>query len=221
MEEKRPARYRDGARAAAPLALGAFMFGVSFGILAEAAGMGPLAPIAMSLTTFGGAAQFAAVSIIDAGGGVAAAVVAAILLNARYIPISISVAPAFEGGLLARALRAQLIVDESWALSQRAPGRFDLRMLTGAGLVFYAAWNVGTLLGAVGGEALGDPENIGLDAAFPALFLALLAPQLRSRRPVAAALLAAAIALALVPVTPAGIPIIAASAAALLGWRSR
>jgi 4-azaleucine resistance transporter AzlC len=212
-------RLRDGARAIAPLTIAAAAFGVSFGVLAEAADMGAVAPIVMSATTFAGSAQFAAASILDDGGSVAAAVTAAVLLNARYAPISISVAPGFEGSTLRRLLESQLIVDESWAISHRGGGRFDYRVLLGAGLLLYPCWVGGTALGAIGGEVLGDPNELGLDAAFPALFLALLYPMLRSRTAVAAALGGAAIALALTPFVPAGVPIIAAAAVCLAGWK--
>jgi 4-azaleucine resistance transporter AzlC len=212
-------RYRDGARAVAPIAVAALAFGVTFGVLARKAGMEAVAALTMSATTFAGSAQFAAASILGAGGGVAAAVAAAALLNARYAPISISVAPEFGGGPLRRLVESQLIVDESWALSRRSDGRYDRRLLVGAGLVLYACWVGGTAVGAAGGEALGDPESLGLDAAFPALFLALLVPQVRTRGALAAAVAGTAIALALVPVAPAGVPILAAGAACLLGWR--
>jgi 4-azaleucine resistance transporter AzlC len=215
----RAARYRDGARAIAPIAVAAVTFGVSFGVLAGSAGMDALAATVMSATTFAGSAQFAVASILGASGGVAAAVLAATLLNARYAPISVSVAPLFEGGRLRRLLESQLIVDESWAVSRRADGRFDHKLLVGAGLVLYASWVGGTALGALGGEALGDPADLGLDAAFPALFLALLVPQVRTRRVLAAALLGGGVALLLLPLTPAGVPIIAAAAACLIGWR--
>jgi 4-azaleucine resistance transporter AzlC len=213
-------RLRDGARAIAPLTIAAAAFGLSFGVLAEAAGMGSVAPIVMSATTFAGSAQFAAASILDDGGSVAAAVTAAVLLNARYAPISISVAAGFRGSLLRRFLESQLIVDESWAVSHRGSGRFDHRVLLGAGLLLYPCWVGGTALGVLGGELLGDPNDLGLDAAFPALFLALLYPMLSSRRAVAAALGGAAVALALTPLTPPGVPIIAAAALCLIGWRS-
>jgi 4-azaleucine resistance transporter AzlC len=212
-------RYRDGARAIAPIAVAAVTFGVSFGVLAGSAGMDALAATVMSATTFAGSAQFAVASILGASGGIAAAVLAATLLNARYAPISVSVAPLFEGGTLRRVLESQLIVDESWAVSRRSDGRFDRKLLVGAGLVLYVSWVGGTALGALGGEALGDPADLGLDAAFPALFLALLVPQVRTRRALAAALLGAAVALLLLPFTPAGVPIIAAAAACLVGWR--
>jgi 4-azaleucine resistance transporter AzlC len=212
-------RLRDGARAIAPLTVAAAAFGVSFGVLAEAAGMGAVAPIVMSATTFAGSAQFAAASILDDGGRVAAAVAAAVLLNARYAPISISVAPVFKGSTLERFFESQLIVDESWAVSHRGGGRFDQRVLLGAGLLLYPCWVGGTALGALGGELLGDPNELGLDAAFPALFLALLYPMLRSRRTITAALAGAALALALTPFTPPGVPIIAAAAVCVAGWK--
>jgi predicted branched-subunit amino acid permease len=94
-------------------------------------------------------------------------------------------------------------------------------MLVGAGFLLYLAWIAGTAVGALGGEVLADPEALGLDAAFPALFLALLVPQVRDRRTLAAAVAGAAIALALTPFAPAGVPIIAASAACLLGLSRR
>jgi 4-azaleucine resistance transporter AzlC len=215
----RAARYRDGARAIAPIAVAAVTFGASFGVLAGSAGMDALAATVMSATTFAGSAQFAVASILGASGGIAAAVLAATLLNARYAPISVSVAPLFEGGRIRRLLESQLIVDESWAVSRRPDGRFDHKLLVGAGLVLYVSWVGGTALGAIGGEALGDPADLGLDAAFPALFLALLVPQVRTRRALAAALLGGAVALVLLPFTPAGVPIVAAAGACLIGWR--
>lgn len=149
------------------------------------------------------------------------AIVAATLLNARYAPISVSVAPVFVGGRLRRLFESQLIVDESWAMSRRTDGRYDRRLLVGAGLVLYLCWVGGTVIGALAGDALGDPASLGLDAAFPALFLAILVPQVRSRRALAAAVLGGTIALALVPVAPAGVPIVAASAVCLIGWGQR
>jgi 4-azaleucine resistance transporter AzlC len=215
-----PGRYRDGARKIAPIGVAAFAFGASFGVLARASGIQSVEAIVMSATTFAGSAQFAAASILGAGGGVVSAIVAATLLNARYAPISVSMAPAFEGGVDRRLLESQLIVDETWALSRRADGAFDRRLLVGAGLVLYPCWVIGTALGAIVGDALADPEDLGLDAAFPALFLALLVPQVRSRQALAAAVLGGTIALVLLPLSPAGVPIVAASAACLIGWRS-
>jgi 4-azaleucine resistance transporter AzlC len=210
---------REGARRVAPLVIPAAAFGISFGVLAVAAGMGTLAPIVMSATTFAGSGQFAAASILDEGGAVAAAIAAAVLLNSRYVPIGISVAPVFRGPPWRRVVEGQLIVDESWAISNRGDGRYDRGLLLGAGLVLYPCWVLSTTLGAVAGDLLGDPETLGLDAAFPALFLALLVPQLRTRRAVAAAVGGAAVALALVPIAPAGLPIVAAAGVCLIGWK--
>jgi branched chain amino acid efflux pump len=212
--------YADGARAVAPLAVAAFSFGAAFGVLAETAGMGTVAPIVMSATTFAGAAQFAAASVLDEGGSVVAAVAAAVLLNARYAAISLAIAPAFTGGRVRRLLESQLIVDESWAVSQVGGGRIDRRVLVGAGLALFPFWVGGTALGVFFGDVLGDPERLGLDAAFPALFLALLAGQLVSRKAVFAAVAGGLVALVLLPLTPPGVPVVAASAVCLVGlWR--
>jgi len=205
---------------ALPLAAVVGVFGISFGVLAAGTpAFGALAALAMSATTFAGSAQFAAITVLASGGQLLPAVVTAVLLNLRYIPIGISVAPSLHGGRLQRFLQAQLVVDESWVVSARAGGRFDVRVLVVVGLTLYAAWLIGTAVGVITGAALGDPNRLGLDGAFPALFLALLAPQLRNRRAIGSALLGGAIALILVPFAPAGLPIIAAASAALIGLR--
>jgi 4-azaleucine resistance transporter AzlC len=211
-------RYRDGAKKIAPIGIAAFAFGVSFGVLAKASGIASAEAIVMSATTFAGSAQFAVASILGAAGGVASAIVAATLLNARYAPISVSVAPVFVGGPIRRLLESQLIVDESWAMSRREDGRYDRKLLVGAGLVLYPSWVGGTVIGALAGDALGDPAALGLDAAFPALFLAILVTQVHDRQALGAAVLGGLIALVLLPFTPAGVPIVAAAAACLLGW---
>jgi branched chain amino acid efflux pump len=212
-------RYLEGMRAIAPIGVASFAFALSFGVLARAAGMGSAAPIAMSMTTFGGSAQFAVASLLDAGGAAAAAIVAAVMLNARYIPIGISVASSFEGPAWRRLLQAQLIVDESWAVALKRRGGFDVRVLLGAGALLYVTWVSGTVVGVLVGKAIGDADKLGLDAAFPALFLALLVPQIKGRLELEAALLGGGIALLLIPFTPAGVPIVAGAAACLLGWR--
>jgi 4-azaleucine resistance transporter AzlC len=212
-------QYRDGARKVAPIAVAAFAFALSFGVLAPTSGIETLEAIVMSATTFAGSAQFAAASILGVGGGVVSAIVAATLLNARYAPISVSVAPIFVGSPARRLLESQLIVDESWALSKRPDGRYDRRLLVGGGLLLYVCWVGGTAVGVLAGDALGDPSELGLDAAFPALFLAILVTQVHSRLELAAAVLGGVIALALLPAAPAGVPIIAAAAACLIGWR--
>lgn len=224
MDLSPPIRFelRRGAVTAVPLAIAVGLFGVSFGVLSvSTGGMGALPAIAMSATTFAGSAQFAAASIVSGGGQPIAAIAAGLLLNARYLPIGVSVARFLFGGPIQRFVQAQLVVDESWAIASRGGGTFDAHRLVGAGIVLWLAWVAGTIIGVIGGEALGDPAALGLDAAFPALFLALLIPQLIGRREVAAAVLGAGIAIALVPVTPAGVPIIAAAGAALIGLLRR
>ncbi|MBA2266663.1 MAG: AzlC family ABC transporter permease [Chloroflexi bacterium] len=209
---------RRGAVTAIPLAIAVGLFGVSFGVLSvSTGGIGALPAIVMSASTFAGSAQFAAASIVAGGGQPIAAIAAAILLNARYLPIGVSIARSLPGGPLRRFLGAQLVVDESWAIASSGEGRFDGHRLIGAGIVLWLAWLGGTVVGVLGGDALGDPASLGLDAAFPALFLALVVQQLASRQAVAVALLGAAIAIALVPFTPPGVPIIAAAGAALMG----
>jgi 4-azaleucine resistance transporter AzlC len=204
-----------GMRAIAPIAIAAFAFGASFGILARDAGMGVVPPIVMSFTTFAGSAQFAAASVLESGGAVTAAIAAAILLNLRYLAIGMSVAPSLRGGPLRRLGEAQLAVDESWAVSQR-DGRVDRDRMVGAGLVLMVAWCGGTVAGVFGGGALGDPEDYGLDAMFPALFLALLVGQLTSPRARIAAIAGGLIALTLTPVVPPGLPIVAAAGGAVI-----
>ena len=213
---------RSGAVTALPLAVAVGLFGVSFGVLsASGGGMGFLPAVVMSATTFAGSAQFAVASVLGSGGSPAAAIAAALLLNARYLPIGVSVARFLTGTAAMRFLKSQLVVDESWAIASRGGGQFDAGRLIGAGIVLWLAWVGGTLVGAVGGEALGDPAALGLDAAFPALFLALLVTQLRSREAVVAALIGAVLSVALVPITPPGVPIVAAAAGALVGLLRR
>jgi 4-azaleucine resistance transporter AzlC len=222
--------YREGARAVVPLAIAVLGFGLSFGVLALAAGLGPVAAIVFSTTTFAGSAQFAAVSVLRAGGSAFTAIVAALLLNARYVPIGITVAPWIQGGFWHRLLHAHLIVDESWAIASEGGGRWNPKVLLAAGLGVWVAWVAGTIGGVLFGDLVGDPSRFGLETAFPALFLALLWPQVAGesatggserrpagRRPLAAALLGAAIALVLTPFTPVGVPIVAASLACLIG----
>jgi 4-azaleucine resistance transporter AzlC len=213
--------YADGARRVAPLALATVIDGLTFGVLATSAGFGALPALVMSATTFAGSAQFAAASLLGAGGGVVAAVTTAVLLNTRAILMGISVAPALRGGRLWRFLTAQLITDETWAIGQVERGRWDRRLIVGAGLTMYAGWVGGTTLGLAGAGLIEDPRRFGLDAAFCAVFLAVLTLQLKTRRAWIAALGGAAVALALVPVAPQGVPIVAAGGVALAGGLRR
>jgi 4-azaleucine resistance transporter AzlC len=204
-----------------PYALAGGVLALSFGVLAREAGFSALGAMVMSAIVFAGSAQFAAISIIAAGGGVGAAIGAAALMNSRFLPMGIALAPSLQGSALRRALQGQAVVDASWAMANQGEGRFDRHFLFGASAVQYVTWLGGTAVGAFGGDALGDPRTLGLDAIFPAFFLALLLPELRDARSRGVALAGALIALALVPVAPPGVPVLAASAAALAGLKRR
>lgn len=211
--------YLAGAKAALPFALATVVLGVSFGVLARSLGWGALAPIAFSVAAFSGSAQFVSASVLGAGGGVATAVMAAVFLNARFGPMGVAVAPYLKGGPLRRALEGQAIVDASWALASRGDGRFDREFMIGATAPQVVAWIGGTIIGALGGDFIGDPERLGLDVVFPAFFLALLVDELRGARAITAASVSCVVALALVPFAPPGVPVIASCVAALIGLR--
>jgi 4-azaleucine resistance transporter AzlC len=209
-----------GVRAGLPFVLPTLAIGMSFGVLAEPV-IGAAAAIAMSFLVFGGAAQFASVSVLAAGGSLAAAVSAGVLINARFLPMGLALAPSLRGGRRRRALEGQAMVDASWALASSGDGRFDRELMIGATIPQALSWWGGTIAGVFAGSALGDPQALGLDAIFPAFYLALLAEELRNRTALTSALLGAAIALCLVPVAPPGVPVVAAAAAALIGIRGR
>lgn len=196
------------------------VFGVSFGVLGVASGLSVAMTCALSALVFAGGAQFAAVGVVAAGGSPLAAVVSGLLLNTRYAAFGLTVAPLLGRGLPERLVGAHLVIDESVALALTRKDRRAARRvfwLTGGAL--FVVWNAATLFGAVAGTALGDPEALGLDAAFPAGFLALLMPQLATTRARVAALSGGLIALVLLPLTPPGVPIVAAALGALLALR--
>jgi 4-azaleucine resistance transporter AzlC len=209
---------RPGLRKGLPLVLPTFAGGIAFGVLAEPV-MGSVAPIVMSLIVFSGAAQFAALTVLTAGGGVVAAVAAGMLMNGRWLPMGLAVGPYLKGRPWRRSLESLALVDASFALARRADGTFDRGILIGSTIPQYAAWVTGTAAGVFGGAILSDPLAFGVDAMFPAFFAVLLAGEARSRETIAAAALGGLIALSLMPFTPAGVPVLAAAAAALLGLR--
>lgn len=187
--------------------------GVAFGVLAAGAGLSPAKAVTMSLLVFTGASQFAAVSVVAAGGSIGAALGSAALLalrNGLYGPV---VARWFQGTSTQGGLAiSQLIIDESAAVgaAQVEPGDQRRGFLAG-GLAVFVCWAAGTLLGALGGSALGGPERWGLDAAFPAAMVALLWPHLAFRPGRVVALAAALVTVATLPVLPAGLPILLAA----------
>jgi 4-azaleucine resistance transporter AzlC len=170
----------------------------------------------MSVVAFTGASQFTFVSVIGAGGSPAAALAPALLLAARNTLYGISLTSVLTGSVARRSLLAQGVIDETTAMAhaQSTPAAkrraFDL-----TAVLLFVAWNLGTAAGALAGQGLGNPQDLGLDAIFPAVFLALLAPQVRHTDARRAALAGALVALALVTFVPAGVPIIAAGVVAI------
>jgi 4-azaleucine resistance transporter AzlC len=213
--------FRAGFRAGVPFGIVSFVLSLSFGVLALKAGFSAVGAIVMSAIVFAGSAQFAAISILAGGGGVGAAVAAAALMNSRFLPMGVALAPSLPGGWAKRAAQGQTVVDSSWAMASLGEGRFDRWFLFGATVPQYVMWVAGTVAGAVGGDLLGDTDRLGLDAVYPAFFLSLLFAEMRDGRSRGVALAGALIALALVPFAPAGIPVLAASVAALAGLRRR
>ena len=203
------------------LGLAVGVFGISFGVLAVASGLTAAQACVMSLLVFTGASQFAVVGVIGAGGSTAAALGSALLLAARNGAYGLSLSSSLPGRLPTRLAAAHLVIDESTAMStaQRTP-EAKRTGFWAAGAAVFVFWNIGTLLGALGGDAIGDPARYGLDAAFPAGFVALVVPHLRSLEGRLAAAIGVAVALVLVPVAPAGVPVLAASVAVLLGLRT-
>jgi 4-azaleucine resistance transporter AzlC len=213
-------RLQAGIRRGLPFGVAVFAIAVSFGVLARPV-MGAVAPIVMSIVVFSGAAQFGALAILAAGGGTGAAIAAGVLLNARYLAMGLALAPSLRGRPLSRAAFALAVVDASWAAASNRDGTFDPWYMVGATVPQYPAWVLGTVVGVLAGSALGDPRALGLDALFPAFFVGLLFEEMRGRRKLAAAGGGAGIALALTPLAPPGLPILAAAMAALAASRMR
>jgi 4-azaleucine resistance transporter AzlC len=212
----RPTYLRDGIVLGAAVGL----FGVTFGVLAVAAGLTTLQACAMSLLVFTGASQFALVGVVGSGGSIAAALASSLLLASRNGIYGLALHPHLRGTIARRLLGAQFIIDEStaMALGQREEGHAEPAFWV-AGLSVFVFWNLGTLAGAVGGNALGDPNQWGLDAAFPAGFIVLMRPHIVRRAGRIAAVAGALIALVSIPILPAGAPIVVgALGAAVALW---
>ena len=192
------------------------MVGVSFGVVAAGKGI-PVEKIqVMSLTVFAGGSQFVLVGGV--GSGIAAAVVAGLVLNARHVAFGLSLAPVLDGPLWRRALSSQIVIDEStvYALAQPEP-RLARQGFYAVGVFLFIAWQVGSVIGALAGEAI-DYKAFGVDAAFPAGLLAMLGPQLNTRSARLAAVLGAAIAVAATPLLPRGAPMLVAALGGLIAF---
>ena len=197
------------------------VFAIVFGVGAVSAGGTVLQACVMSLLVFTGASQFSAVSVVDSGGSTASALGSAMLLAARNGVYGLTMARDLDGPLAAPSRRRPTHdrrVDGDGDRPGRS-GRQAGRRSGSPGCAVYVFWNLGTLIGALAGEAI-DPETFGLDAAFPAGFVAMLAPHLRTRIGRLVAILGALICLVLVPFAPIGVPILCAAVAVLLGLRA-
>jgi 4-azaleucine resistance transporter AzlC len=209
--------FADGARDGIPYAGAAVLLSLSFGVVATDVGLSAVAAVVMSAVVFAGSAQFAAIGILGAGGGVGAAVAAAALMNSRFLPMGLALGPSLRGSRARRAVEGQAVVDSSWVMAARGDGSFDRTYLFGHTAVQYVGWVAGTVLGVVVPSL--DARALGLDAVFPAFFLALLLGEVKDRLRAGVALGGAVLALALVPVAPPGVPVLVASGAALVGLR--
>lgn len=202
---------------AVPVGAAVGAYGLSYGVLAVAAGLPPAIAVLSSLLVFAGSAQFAFVGVLAAGGNPLAGAASGLLLNLRYLAFGIAVAPRLPGSSRwRRLLDGHLVIDESVALALSGPRDGTARRLRVTGVSVMVGWVGATAIGAYGGQLLGDPRTLGLDAAFPAGFLALLAPWLRTRRGRVAAASGVILAVGLTPITPPGVEIVAAALGALI-----
>jgi predicted branched-subunit amino acid permease len=199
-------------RDAAGIGVAVGAFGLSYGAIAVASGFSVLQTCALSALMFTGASQFALVGVVGGGGSLVAGALTALLLGGRNALYGLRLSSVLGVRGARRAVAAHFVIDESAAMAL-ARGR---RGFWATGLAVFVCWNAGTAAGALGGTALADPHALGLDAAAPAAFLALLAPRLRGGSAAAIALAAAAAALVAVPLTPAGVPVLVAALVAVL-----
>jgi predicted branched-subunit amino acid permease len=213
-----PALRAEISRTALSIAVASGAYGISFGALGTAAGLTVVQTCALSVLVFTGGSQFALIGTM-AGAGPMSGVASAVLLGARNMLYGARLAPTLGLRGLRRFVGGQLVLDESTAvaLAREPDGPRASRFgFWATGLAIFVLWNAATLLGALSGTAIGDPRDLGLDAAVPAAFLALLAPRLTGRQARIAGLLAVLVALALVPVVPAGVPVVAAAGVPVL-----
>ncbi|MFC4584802.1 AzlC family ABC transporter permease [Sphaerisporangium corydalis] len=183
----------------------------AFGAISVSGGLPVWVPVAMSLLVFAGGAQFAAIGVVLAGGGPVAAVAAAMVLNGRLLPFGFAVADVLNGRWWTRLIGAHLMTDEAVAFVLRHDDPRKRRAVYWTvGLALFTVWNVAVVLGALGGRGIADTDALGLDAAFPAVLLALVLPSLADKRTRVAALIGAVVAVAATPFLPAGVPVLLA-----------
>lgn len=211
-----PQRRSAVVRQAVAVGFATGLYGVSFGALSTASGLGFWQTMALSLLLFSGGSQFAFVGAIGAGGAPAVAVATSTLLGLRNGLYGMQVARWLQVRSVRRLVAAQLTIDESTAVGLGQPEPAGRRLgFWATGIAVYAAWNAMTAVGALVGDRVGDPRQYGLDAMAAGAFVALLWPRLRSRQPRVVAATAALVAVVGVPVLPAGLPVLAAGAVAV------
>lgn len=215
-------RFVGGTRVGAGLASASFVLAITFGAAAQDQDWGVLTTILASTLIFSGSAQFALLTALAGGGAVLPAVAAAVLINARFLPMGLAIGASLSGGRGRRALQGQAIVDGSFVAAHLGQGRFDRYRLMGATVVQWPAWIAGTAIGAVAAPPADLAYRLGLDVVFPAFFLLLLLDELRSTRTgYAAAGVGAVVAAVLLWWVPPGVALLAGITGALIGLRSR
>jgi 4-azaleucine resistance transporter AzlC len=212
-----PGEHRAIVRDGLAVGVATGLYGVSFGAVSTAAGLSVLQTCVLSLVMFTGASQFAIVGVVAAGGAPVSGALTALMLGTRNTLYGLKLAPLLDLRGWRRPAVAQLVIDESTAMSVTRPSAAAARVgFLSTGLAVFVFWNLFTFLGAIAGNLIGDPRTYGLDAAVGAAFLALLWPRLTDPRNRWVASCAAGVALAVVPVTPAGVPVLVAGGVALL-----
>ena len=214
---ERKAAFLDGMRLGVGPGAAAFVLALSFGAEAQARDWGFALPVLFSMFAFSGSAQFTLLTTL-ADGSALAAITSAVLINARYLVMSVALNNSLRGGRLARALQAQALVDASFVVAHRNDGGYDVARLIGASVPQWMLWVSGTAIGALTAPSPDLMHQLGIDVAFPAFFLLLALDELRrSTRALVAGLLGGAIAAALLFVVSPGYALLGATAAALLG----
>ena len=184
-------------------------YALSFGAISTAAGLSLLQTCALSVLMFTGASQFALVGVVGAGGSVWAGAATAALLGSRNVLYGVRLSSLLDRSGWKRFASAQFVIDETTAMAIARESVPESRLAFWAtAMAVFSLWNLGTLIGALATHALPDPRVLGFDAAPPAAFLALLAPRLRAREPMAIALAAGVVALVCLPFVPAGVPLL-------------
>jgi len=210
-------------RDALGIAIASGAYAISFGAISVASGLSVAQTSVLSLVMFTGASQFALVGVVGGGGSIWAGTVAAALLGSRNALYGLRLSSILGVRGSRRALASQFVIDETTAMAiARDDPRSARYAFWATGAALFVFWNTGTLIGALATQAISDPKVFGLDAAPPAAFLALLAPRLRAREPLAIALAAAVVAIAVLPFVPPGVPLlIVALLVSVFGWLRR